>query len=327
VAAFSVNAANDGFLPNNVDTQRFFVTDTVFTTYGTTVLGTSYYLHRPNSSASGELSYQMGTRFDIPAGKRDTITTVSVCYDDATTVGVNTTVQLYRMTGTRATGLNWSPVSGSIFRPITLTPAHISTASTNVFATYSANTAASGGYAPFILDSGTYAVIVKTLNAPASSTVLLRAVSPIIDRYNVSGYHGQADTSDNVGGYSFSPIGIATGTAGFVPYIRVNFGRFSTTTNPNDAVATIAGVTIGNAYPNPANNTLNVPVSVTKGAGINVSLSNMMGQVLETQTLGNMAAGQSKTAVFNTSALAAGVYLYTVESNGERVTNRVVVAH
>jgi hypothetical protein len=228
------------------------------------------------------------------------------------------------MTGTRTTGLNWSPVSGSIFRPKVLTAGDISTATTNVFATYSANTT-TGGYTPFILDSGTYAVIVKTMNALPGTTVLLRAVSPIMDKYNVSGYHGQADTSDNVAGYSFSPIGIATGTPGFVPYMRIHFGTFAKDTNTS--VGSIAGVTIGNAFPNPANSTLNVPVSVTTGASINVSLSNMIGQVLETQSLGKIAAGQSKTAVFNTSNLAAGVYLYTVESNGERVTSRVVVAH
>jgi hypothetical protein len=86
-------------------------------------------------------------------------------------------------------------------------------------------------------------------------------------------------------------------------------------------------VTIGDAFPNPANNTVSVPVSATSAATVNVTLSNMMGQVLQTQTLGNIGAGQRKTAVFNTAGLAAGIYLYTVESNGERVSNRVVVAH
>jgi len=166
-------------------------------------------------------------------------------------------------------------------------------------------------------------VIVKTLNAAPASSVVINAGVPIVDKYNVSGYMGQADTSDNALGYSFSPIGIATGTAGTVPLVRVNFGHLPKTGSVN----TINGVTIGDAFPNPANNTLNVPVSVTSGATVSVSISNMMGQVLQTQALGNIGAGQRKTAVFNTSGLAAGIYMYTVESNGQRVTNRVVVAH
>jgi hypothetical protein len=53
----------------------------------------------------------------------------------------------------------------------------------------------------------------------------------------------------------------------------------------------------------------------------------MLGQVIATQNMGAMNAGQKTTATFNTSALAAGVYLYTVEADGQRVTNRFTVAH
>ncbi len=317
-ATFRVSAPGDGFAGNDVDTQRFAITDTVLTTYGATLAG-GYYLHRP--AASGELSYQQGVRFDIPAGKSDTLTSVSVSFDNDTQPGVNTVVQLYRITGT-SPSLNWSPVA--TMQQKQLTAADISPATgAATFTTYVINTQASGGIAPFILTGGSYAAIVKTINAPASSSVVINAAVPIIDRYNISGYYGQADTSDNVTGYSFSPVGIATGTAGTVPYMRVNFG---TIPKPG-SVATINGVTIGNAFPNPANSTLNVPVTVATGASINVSISNMVGQVLQAQSLGNIAGGQTKTAVFNTSSLAPGVYLYTVESNGERVTNRVVVAH
>lgn len=88
--------------------------------------------------------------------------------------------------------------------------------------------------------------------------------------------------------------------------------------------ASFANVT---AFPNPANNTLTVPVTVKAEGNVNVSITNLMGQVVKTQDLGKAAAGQTKTATFNTSDLAAGVYMYVVESNGQRMTNRVVVAH
>lgn len=93
------------------------------------------------------------------------------------------------------------------------------------------------------------------------------------------------------------------------------------------SVGDINNVQIGNAYPNPANNTLSIPVSVKSSASVSVSISNLLGQVLEVKNLGNIAGGQSKTAVFNTVDLSNGIYIYTVESDGVRTSERVTVAH
>lgn len=81
------------------------------------------------------------------------------------------------------------------------------------------------------------------------------------------------------------------------------------------------------AFPNPANTELSVPFTVKEKANVTVSISNMVGQVVATQNMGNLNAGQKATATFSTSTLAAGVYLYTVEANGQRITNRFTVAH
>lgn len=82
-----------------------------------------------------------------------------------------------------------------------------------------------------------------------------------------------------------------------------------------------------NAFPNPANSTLNVPFTMAEKAAVTVSISNMVGQVIATQDMGTVNAGQKATATFNTSNLANGVYMYTVEANGQRVSNRFSVAH
>jgi len=92
-------------------------------------------------------------------------------------------------------------------------------------------------------------------------------------------------------------------------------------------VANISAATIGNAYPNPANNTVTLPITMKENAQVNVTLSNVVGQVVATQHLGQVAARQSKDATFNTADLAGGVYLVTVEANGARSTSRLVVAH
>lgn len=80
------------------------------------------------------------------------------------------------------------------------------------------------------------------------------------------------------------------------------------------------------AFPNPANTELNVPFTATEKATVTVSLTNMLGQVVATQSI-KANAGQEATATFNTSSLSSGVYMYTVEANGQRVSNRFSVAH
>ncbi|GAA4467457.1 hypothetical protein GCM10023093_23430 [Nemorincola caseinilytica] len=78
------------------------------------------------------------------------------------------------------------------------------------------------------------------------------------------------------------------------------------------------------AYPNPATSELNIPFTLSNNANVTVTLSNMLGQVVATQNISNVASGK---ATFNTSALPAGLYTYAVIANGTRTTGRVAVAH
>ncbi len=82
-----------------------------------------------------------------------------------------------------------------------------------------------------------------------------------------------------------------------------------------------------NAYPNPATSTLNVPFTIAEKANVTVTITNMVGQVLATQNIANVSAGQKTTATFNTNGFATGVYLYTIEANGQRISNRFTVAN
>ncbi len=79
-----------------------------------------------------------------------------------------------------------------------------------------------------------------------------------------------------------------------------------------------------NAVPNPANDELNIIFSLTQASDVSVTLTNMIGQVVGTQKLSNIATGK---AVFNTAALPSGVYVYSLEANGEHATGRVTIAH
>jgi hypothetical protein len=79
-----------------------------------------------------------------------------------------------------------------------------------------------------------------------------------------------------------------------------------------------------NAYPNPATNRLSVTFKLGSVSNVSVFLTNMVGQTVATQSINNVSEGK---AVFNTSELANGVYMYSVNTNGTRSTGHVVIAH
>jgi hypothetical protein len=101
--------------------------------------------------------------------------------------------------------------------------------------------------------------------------------------------------------------------------------RITCATCPTVSVDDVAGNIIAtNAFPNPATDEVRVPFSLKAAADVTVNLTNTMGQVVKSQKMGNTAKGE---AVMSVSDLANGVYFYTVESNGQRQTGRVVVSH
>lgn len=89
----------------------------------------------------------------------------------------------------------------------------------------------------------------------------------------------------------------------------------------NNTITALNAVT---ATPNPANNKVSINFSFDNASDVTVTLTNLLGQVVASQNLSNMTSG---SAVFNTSALASGVYVYTMQANGESTTGRIVVAH
>ena len=91
-----------------------------------------------------------------------------------------------------------------------------------------------------------------------------------------------------------------------------------------DVAAVKSNLSGVNAYPNPATSELNIGFKLANSSNVTVTLTNTMGQVVATQNIANAVSGK---ATFNTAALAAGVYAYSVIANGERSAGTVVVAH
>jgi len=318
VATFGVNLTGDGYTRNNVDTFRFNVTDSSYTTYASTVIG-GYFLHRPNTHASGEANFYFGTRFDIPTGKSDTLTSISASFGTGTAVGSRVIAHVYKLNDANPTNMTWDNVASS--RELTLTANDISITGTTRFATFPMNIGL--GIGSLILGEGTYVTAVTTNAVPAANTVTINATAAKYNAPGIVGYYGHTSDANNNGAADFAIAdGIATGLRDLVPVIRMNFGRYAPT-----SVGNIPGVTVSSAFPNPANNAVSMQVTVKESASVTVTLSNMVGQVMDTQNLGLVSANGSKNATFSTAGIANGVYFLTVEANGGRSTTRFVVAH
>ena len=78
------------------------------------------------------------------------------------------------------------------------------------------------------------------------------------------------------------------------------------------------------AYPNPAVESVTISFKMATANDVTVTLNNVVGQTVASQTISNTANG---TATFNTASLPAGVYIYTLTSNGTRSVGQIVVAH
>lgn len=93
-------------------------------------------------------------------------------------------------------------------------------------------------------------------------------------------------------------------------------------------VANVENVSLSAAaYPNPANTEINIPFTANVTTDVKMSISNAVGQVMKVQNLGKFNAKQSGVATFNVTDMPSGLYFYTIEADGQRVTKRMVVTH
>jgi len=329
VVPFNTTVTGDANTANNVDTTVYTISDSSLCpfmgyqesskTLNPFFYSSNYYLHAPSGTGRPNgTSYYMGNFFEIPSGTlKDTITSVSVCLSSATTVGTQIQAEVYSFD---AVGGAYNAVGRSVVK--TLTAADISTSSNLVFTTLEMNIGTSKSYT--IANAGSWAVVVKPVSPSTSSTILVASATSAAP-VNVVGQYGVSDSSDGgIGTFGVDlPNNFNYATFADVPAVVVNFGNSKKLVG----VKEIVGLTIGEAFPNPANTVLNIPVGATATTAVKVRIQNVMGQQILSQDLGTINAGQQKNAVFNTSELSAGVYLYSIEANGERITRRIVIAH
>jgi hypothetical protein len=306
-ATFSINPTGDVSPGNNDDTTDFSVTQYIYDRFGNNVQG-SYYVHRPAGGGNIESSFSVGTAYTIPVNKEDSLYTVEVAFSNSTTVGSKVVANIYKFQSS-----TWTLVANTVEK--TLTAADISPASGITFT----KLPIVGALSPFKMDAGDYAVVVVGNGIPAASTVLvLYSNEATPEFYDI--LHGIGDTSLNDGITGFASSGLPFSMSG-APLIRLNMEK---PLGVNDVNALSF---VGNAYPNPAKTQVMIPFTTSEAAEVNVTIANTLGQTVKSTNAGKYTANQKGKVVFSVSDLSSGVYFYTVEANGQRITKRMVVTH
>jgi hypothetical protein len=305
--SFSINVPGDADASNDVDSFFYSINDTLYTRFTGFVTGSNY-LHKPSTAQGGEASFSIGTYFVIPETKSDTLSVVSASFDNSTNINSHVYAAVYKFDGTSA----WNIVAASEEK--TLAAADISTSSTIRWARFPIY----GGLGtdPFVMDEGEYAVVLNASGVAPTGTVTLlvaeNTTPPTLDYLNGIGDDSQNGQPD----FGAGPFQVAG-----APLVRLHFAKFLPVGINNLNLIK----ELGDAYPNPATNMINVPFAVSSDANVTVSVTDVLGQTVMSQNFGKVSTNQSMTAKFNTSALGNGVYFYTVDADGQRLTKRVVV--
>jgi hypothetical protein len=92
----------------------------------------------------------------------------------------------------------------------------------------------------------------------------------------------------------------------------------------NESGPSIAGLTIGSAYPNPVAGRSAMDLTLDRAMDVRVALFDVTGRAVATLAEGSLAAGTTTVDV-DATALSAGVYVLRVEADGQSVSRRLTV--
>lgn len=79
------------------------------------------------------------------------------------------------------------------------------------------------------------------------------------------------------------------------------------------------------AYPNPAQNETNIEYTLNNNGNVVITVADIMGREVIRMNQGNQSANSTKNVTINTSNLSNGTYFYTINVNGVKQTNKLVI--
>lgn len=154
------------------------------------------------------------------------------------------------------------------------------------------------------------------------------APAPIFAQYSASNknsgmFKTLPDTTNGWGG-QYIPLWFWSATGGTASTYQYPYIDFHVKCSPCATVGIeeVHTAMEASAYPNPATEELNVPFTLVATGTAEVTLSNALGQTVATKKFTGVSKGK---AIFNTSSLAPGVYMYTVTADGKRASGRVAI--
>lgn len=112
---------------------------------------------------------------------------------------------------------------------------------------------------------------------------------------------------------------------GNVTGIPVSFDQYTYFVDGEVNVPTtqVYNLNLGQNFPNPASEVTRVPLSLEKAGSVNFTVVNLLGEILvREQYSGN--AGHNEF-VADVSMLSPGIYLYSVDVDGKRITKRMII--
>lgn len=109
----------------------------------------------------------------------------------------------------------------------------------------------------------------------------------------------------------------------------VDLQKFTTdqvfTSNEHESISEIPnGYELDQNYPNPFNPTTNINYSIDQAGAVSIKVYDMTGREVATLVNERMSAG-SHQVQFDASNLSSGVYLYSMQANGVRLTNKMTL--
>lgn len=155
-----------------------------------------------------------------------------------------------------------------------------------------------------------------------SSPVTDRSMSSLLHS-KIPGYYGKTRYSSSVELETESDISFA------FEYLAASF----VVSCPSCHIVTRLGieeltnVSAIKVFPNPSSEKVNISFIAKEIAPFTISITNTLGQVVATQDLSIQNAWQTVHAAISTANLPTGIYIYTIESNGERTSNRLSIVH
>jgi Secretion system C-terminal sorting domain len=106
---------------------------------------------------------------------------------------------------------------------------------------------------------------------------------------------------------------------------KANNTRFAETNKKEDKNERFLSILYA-AYPNPATQTTTFTYSLAEAANVTLYLSDMLGNRVATVIGGLQQEAGEHTTDYNVSGLAAGVYLYTLQTGSYKETKRLIIA-